>query len=68
MVGDDPVIGLETSLQFRWSCLGYDFGEDGNDGHVEEFAVPELEGVRKVEKIHVCILYASFQGQVQINI
>ena len=28
MVEDDPVIGLETSLQFRWSCLGHVFGED----------------------------------------
>jgi condensin complex subunit 2 len=43
---------------------GYDFGGDG-DNDLEEFVVPELEGVRKVEKVHVG--YATVAKKVDVK-
>jgi condensin complex subunit 2 len=45
--------------------LGYDFGGDDNDDCGEEFVVPELEGVRKVDKVQVG--YATVAKKVDVK-
>lgn len=45
--------------------VGYDFGGDDNDNVGEEFVVPELEGVRKVDKVQVG--YATVAKKVDVK-
>jgi condensin complex subunit 2 len=45
--------------------FGFDFGGDNGDGDTHDFVVPDLEGVRKVEKIKVG--YATVAKKVDVK-